>query len=338
MVDNDLHLNAHIIADIIHQRLSTNNICSEKASEQILGPRAAPPTIPIAQSIGLHDMEPPSPPFSYRTDSNSYRTDDSDDQIVPPTPEATLALPILPKEFGKHITTKNTIFQLFNLAVCEESAPEEAKKTESDLEDEEFLESYRLTTMFPDDSSDSSHERAKIQRKAMSKSMRTQTSSPHGNTQIEIETSSGAKKNEEPKNPNKEKPGALQSPSRDKSPPKDNRPPVEAPKAVMQERGRGSSASSSVRQKSDEAKRLTTRKMLIEIVGIFDSDDLDAITAKILGTYEIRDKEETDEESKTPNESKSGAPRQPEFPPPLQGAESACGQGAPSRRPEGRQA
>jgi hypothetical protein len=33
---------------------------------------------------------------------------------------------------------------------------------------------------------------------------------------------------------------------------------------------------------------LTTRKILMEIIGIYDSEDLDAITAKILGTYEIR--------------------------------------------------
>ena len=48
----------------------------------------------------------------------------------------------------------------------EPTTPEE---TDSDLEDEEFMESYRLTTMFPGDSSDDIHQRAKAERTALRK-------------------------------------------------------------------------------------------------------------------------------------------------------------------------
>jgi hypothetical protein len=94
---------------------------------------------------------------------------------------------------------------------------------------------------------------------------------------------SGAKINEEPKHPKKEKPGALQSPTWEQSPPKDNRPSVEAPKAEE------------VRQKSDEAK--TKKPWNIE-------------------DHEKTSEKEKDEESRTPNESKTGAPMQPNGLPP----------------------
>jgi hypothetical protein len=142
ITDDDLHLSAHLIADIIRQRLCINLESSETkpANDPPLGP-----------NVYIQDTSPPSPPFSYRSNtnsdqSNSYRSDASYEQPVPPTPEATLAHPLIPNEFGKHCTTKNTVFQMFNLAVCEEN-PSDNDPNEPTSPEEIEAEIALLTNM-----------------------------------------------------------------------------------------------------------------------------------------------------------------------------------------------
>jgi hypothetical protein len=152
IIEEETHHNAHLIADIIHQRLSANNISifeiadinqqsmrnnnenNEQANvgtttnEPIKGPNADLVPLPTAPNMRLHDSAPPSPPFSHRSNTNSFQSDEEDEgekheeekgpsKEKPNEAEANKAksppkdkspskdiptAPLLPSDFGKH--------------------------------------------------------------------------------------------------------------------------------------------------------------------------------------------------------------------------------------------
>jgi hypothetical protein len=179
--------------DDFEQIVTTNNLKSTLNmildNWTVTNPSKIPNFPGMQQTIGLIRSSPPSPPFSYRSNSSNSPTETPENQSFRPRPSQCpqspkppdLELPevhptpLLPPDFGKHQTSYEAIFdQIFNINGREEiikhfqdcitdaddyeenHQPTRAEFERANLSDdergnEEFMLQYRAVTSFHDD-------------------------------------------------------------------------------------------------------------------------------------------------------------------------------------------